>query len=339
MSLVRAVSTLLAFSFCLGTGGAGLAADRTTLKWGHFVPPKAYSARVGYIPWMKKVERASKGRIKFQMFFGGSISRSPRKQYELTVNGVQDATSILPSYTAALFPDFTMFALPYLFDSAVESSIAGWRLYKQGLLGGLDKVYPVAIFTNGNSALHFTSEIETAADIKGMKIRAAGPEEAKMIKLLGGTPVGMSITQVAQSLNRGVIQGTMNGWSALRPFRITSLIKTHYEEPLGTRSFVLMLNKKSFEKLPRQDQQVIRDNSGEAESRRLGKMGDDQAASARKAATADPKRAVIRYSRDQLRQRAKMYQSFHDAWIKKHKDGARKYKAMQKILTEIRAGT
>jgi TRAP-type C4-dicarboxylate transport system substrate-binding protein len=339
MKRIHAISVALVVPLCLGIGGGKSATAETTLKFGHFVPPKAYSARIGYFPWAKRVEKASQGRIKFQLFFGGAISRSPRKQYELLVNGVQDVTAILPSYTSALFPDFTIFALPYLFEGAVESSIAGWRLFDKGLLGGLDKVHTAAIFTNGNSALHFSRAIKSAADIKGFKIRTAGPQESDMIKLLGGAPVGMSITQVAESLNRGVIQGSMNGWSALRPFRIAPLIKTHYEEPLGTRSFVLMISKKAFDKMPRQDQQVIRDHSGEATSRRLGKMGDDEAARARKAAIADPKRTVVSYSRAELKKRAPLFQRYHDAWIKEHKDGRRKYDAMQKIMSDIRAGS
>lgn len=339
MRYTHATLGVLALSVCHSITGINSAAAETKLIWGHFVPPQSYTARLGYVPWMKRVEKASHGRIKFQMYFGGAISRSPRKQYELLINGMQDATSILPSYTAALFPDFTMFALPYLFNSAAESSVAGWRLYKKGMLGGLEKVFTVAIFTNGNSALHFSRKIKSAEGIKGLKIRVAGPEESEMVKILGGAPVGMSITQVAESLNRGVIQGTMNGWSALKPFRITPLIKTHYEEPLGTRSFVLMLSMKAFNKLPKQDQQVIRDNSGEKESKRMGQLGDDEAAAARKAAIADPARTVISYTPAQLEQRAKMFRHFRDAWIKNHKDGARKYEAMQKILSDIRAGS
>lgn len=318
----------------------GVAADATTIKFGSFVPPKSGAVRTEYIPWLEAIERDAEGALEFQTFWGGALSRSPRKQYELMINGIQDGSLILPSYTQKLFPDFSLFALPGLFRDATEGSIAQWRMYEQGLIGGLDKVYVAAVFNNGNSALHFSEPIRSAADIMGLKIRAAGPGEAAVIKALGGVPVGMSITQVAESLNRGVIQGTLNGWNANKTFRFDPLIRSDYDEPLGVRSFFLGFTKKVHDRLPAKAKRAIEKNSGLVMSRRMGRFFARNNEELRRKAMADPQRNVISHTAAEREERFRaVFKPFHDRWIETHEDGERKYKALQKILAELRKST
>jgi TRAP-type C4-dicarboxylate transport system substrate-binding protein len=333
---------LLAFVLIVGlifvTGSA--LAQTATIKIGSHTPPKSGHISKGVAPWCRAVEKDSGGTLKFKEFWGGQLTRSPRKQYELLMNGIQDATIVLPSYTQELFPDFTLFSLPYLFRNAREGSIVQWRMYEMGFLRGLDDVYVAAVYNNGNSLLHFSKKVNTADDIKGKKIRAAGPEEAAVIKAMGGIPVGMSITQVAESLNRGVIQGSLSGWSAARSFRFLPLVKTHYEEPLGVRSFFLGINKKVYDKLPEKAKQAIKKNSGLVLSRRIGgDLFDAEIKALRQGAVDDPKRNIVTVSEaDGEKRFATLFKPFHDEWIKNTPDGQKKYDALMKILAEVRQG-
>ncbi len=314
------------------------AGAETTLKFGTFVPPRAVVA-MGAVHWMDAVEKDTAGRITFKRFFGGALSRSPRKQYELMKNGIQDATVILPSYTAKLFPDFALLELPYLFRSPEEASVAGWRFYKTGLMRGMDDIHVVSVFSNGNSAMHFSRVIASAKDIKGLKIRAPGPAEAAVIKLMGAVPVGMSITQVAESLNRGVIQGSLNGWSALRPFRITPLIKSHYNEPFGVRMFFTAIRKSVYNALSNKDRQVITKHGGEGYARFMTRRWQVDIEADMRKAKADPKRTVIGYSDAELEKRAAIFQPLHESWIKKAPGGAEKYNALMRILKQMRGSS
>ena len=69
-----------------------------------------------------------------------------------------------------------------------------------------------------------------------------------MVKELGSVPVGTGTPQV--SLNRGVIQGALTGWSAINTFRITPSIKSHLDLPMGVRSFFIAVRKRIYDKLP-----------------------------------------------------------------------------------------
>jgi len=315
-------------------------AQPVTLKIGNHTPQKSSHIRVGILPWVRAVEKDSGGTLKFQEFWGGQLSRSPAKQYELLMNGIQDVTIVLPSYTQELFPDFSLFSLPYLFRSAEEASIAMWRFYEKGLLRGMDKVYVASVYSNGNSLLHFSKKVETAADIKGLKIRASGPEEAAVIKAISGVPVAMSITQIAESLNRGVIQGALSGWSPARSFRYLPLIKTHWVEPLGVRSFFLGINKKVYDGLPEKAKRAIDKNSGLALSRRVGGVAfGEEIKVLREQAKEDPKRNMIIISGAEGEKRYNtLFKSFHEEWIKTTPDGKQKYDTLIDIIADIRKG-
>ena len=335
MSIRTAFRTLAASAAFVALAGGALAAEPAVVKIGSFTPPKAAFLNDITIPWLRKIEKDSNGTVKFQEFWGGQLIRAPSKQYEGMLNGIQDMTQVLPSYTQALFPDFSILSLPFMFRrvGALEGSLAAWKMYERGMLSGLDKVHVMVVYVNDNSGLHFNREIKSLDEIKGLKIRAAGPEEADVIEALGGVPVSMGTPQIAESMHRGVIEGTLTGWSALTMFRITPLIKTHIELPLGSRSFFMAMNKEVYDKLPGQAKQAIEKNSGLELARRFGAYYQVDGEELRKP---HPDRTILDFSDKELDEIAKRFQPFHEQWIKEHEDGAKKYKAMQEILAELR---
>ncbi len=309
-------------------------AEQAMLRVGSRTPPKSFTVKKGYAPWLRQVEKDSNGTLKFQEFWGGSIERSLKKQYEAMMAGLQDAGPIIPSYTAALFPDFSLLALPFMFNSAVEGSEAAWRFYKTGLLRGLDDVYVAAVFTNDNGGLHFRDKLTSIDQVKGAKIRAAGPTEAKAIRAVGGSPVSMGMGQVTGALNRGVIKGLLSGYSALRTFRVEPLLKSHVDLPMGVRVFFFGINKKKYDALPPAAKAAIDKNSGLSFSRH---MGEQNAASSKIARANAKKKSFIAPKGAELEAMRKRFKGIHDDWIKATPDGQKKYDALQKILAEIRA--
>lgn len=338
MQKLSVVSVIAAGAGLLFAASAG-PAQSAELKVGTFASAKSFTVKDMYIPWIAKVEKEAAGALTFKQFWGGALIRSPRKQYEGLLNGIQDASPLLPSYTDKLFPDFSFNALPFLFHDGEEASSVGWKMYEAGHLRGLEKVYVAGIWTNDNGGMHFNKKLNAISEIEGLKMRAAGPAEAAVIKVMGGVPVGMGITQVAQSLHRGVIQGTFNGWSALKSFRITPLIITHMDAPFGVRGFFFGIKKTKFDGLPAKAKSVIRANSGIKTSRMWGRMNENRGLRFRKQAGADAKRNVLSVPGAQTAAFAKKFQFLHDEWIKGRPDGANKYMAVKKFIADYRKGS
>lgn len=312
---------------------ASVEAQQTVIRIGSRTPPKSGTVKDGFVPWLRQVEKDANGALKFQEFWGGVLERSLKKQYEALQTGLYDAAQVLPSYTASQFPDFTLFALPFLFNSPQEGSEAAWRFYKTGMMRGMDKLHIFTVYINDNGGLHFRDKLKSIADIKGLKIRAAGPQEAKTIRIFGGAPVSMGMGQVTGALNRGVIKGLLSGYSAVRTFRVGPLIKTHVDLPLGVRSFLLLMMKEKYDKLPAPVKAALDKNSGLKLSQRLGQVQWDIAKKVRAEAA---KKNFIAPKGTQLAGLRKRFQTLHDDWIKNTPDGQKKYDALQKILADIR---
>ena len=218
---------------------------------------------------------------------------------------------------------------------SAEAAVAIWKMYEQGHLGGLEKVHVFAVYTNDNSGIHLNRKISSLAEIKGSKFRVPGKAEADVVKKLGGTPVGMSIRQVAESLNRGVIQGALAGWSALGTFRITPLIKTHIDIPLGVRTFILAMRKDVYNQLGSKARDALARHGGLKLSTAMGKYYEADGRNLR----ADPgERTVVRLTqKDHDRLYNDIFKAYHTEWIAKNKDGKKKYSALQAILKDLRA--
>ncbi len=315
------------------------AANPVTVKIGSFTPPTAAYLKDIIIPFLRAAEKDSAGGLQFKEFWGGALIRSPRKQWEGVLNKIQDASQVLPAYTPKLFPDFTIFALPYMFQGtgSAEASVAIWKMYQQGLLGGLEKAEVLAVYTNDNSGIHLNRKITSLDGIKGLKFRVPGKAEADVVKKLGGTPVGMSIRQVAESLNRGVIQGALAGWSALGTFRITPLIKTHIDLPLGVRTFIIVMHRDVYKQLSQKSKDALARHGGLTLTRAMGNYYENDGRNLR----TDPgERTIVRPSKEENEKLFnQIFKAYHDQWIANQEDGRKKYDALQKILKDIRSAS
>ena len=107
----------------MGFAGTANAAG-LTIKIGTFVPAKSVGVSKVIKPWMEAVSKDVGAELDLRGYWGGSLGRSPFKQYELVKNGVADITWVLPGYTAGQFPQLHVFELPFMAKTGNESSVA-----------------------------------------------------------------------------------------------------------------------------------------------------------------------------------------------------------------------
>jgi TRAP-type C4-dicarboxylate transport system substrate-binding protein len=313
-------------------------ADATTLRIICFLPARSVSVSKYFIPWMKSVEEASGGTLKMQGYWGGSLGRNPRKQFDLVRDGIADIGLVLPGYTPGKFPDFGVLELPYLARSAEESSVALWRLFEMKLLRGLDTTKTIGFFSTEPNMVHTKKPMKSLADLKGMKIRGAGPVYASTIKHFGAVPIGMPVTQLTESISRGVVDGTLLGWGGALIFRLSGVTGYHYVAPLGTTPALISMNKGKWNSLPAKAKAAIDKFGGEYTAHLGGRGFDNFSRRAAGIIKKKGKRSIVVASAAEIAQQAAAAKPVHDAWIAKTKDGAKKYAALIQILKDIRAG-
>jgi TRAP-type C4-dicarboxylate transport system substrate-binding protein len=92
---------------------------------------------------------------------------------------------------------------------------------------------------------------------------------------LGAVPVYTETSQIADSLNKGTIDGALLAWEALESFQVTARYATDWGGNVTT--FALVMNPATYDKLPGDLKALIDETTGPAGAREIGRMADHAA--------------------------------------------------------------
>lgn len=313
-------------------------AQEVTLKLSAFIPAKAATYSEVIKPWVDAINAEGKGIVRIDTFPGGALGGNPGLQPKMVLDGVADIAFVVQAYSPGRFPDDEVMELPDMVKNSTESSLAMYRLYKRNLLRGYDEFYVALLGTTGPYAIHAKKPINTLADIKGLKLRAGGPVASATIRALGAVPVGMPITEVAENVSRGVIDGTAGNWEVMYSFRIIETANHHYMAWMGTVPIALLMNRKVYDGLSAKAKAIIDKNSGEVMSRRYGGSQDRIHVIKDKETRTNPNHTVVDPSDADLAQWKAIMASVISNWVKENPKGQVLYSGLRDELSTIRAG-
>ena len=314
-------------------------AQAPELKFASFPPPPGALNQDVLGPWVKEVNEALKGSASVRLFAGGTLGRDPVQQFKLMRDRVADIAYVVMGYTPGEFPDSTIFELPFLIENSLEGSLAHWRMVERGLLRGYDKAKFLGAFSIPPQSLHTTFKLARIEDLKGQKIRSAGPYQSAAIELLGGTAVsGIPVSGAAEALSRGVVQGVLSDWNGMVAFRIGDAAKNHYEVPFGTAAAGVFMNLEAYNALPAQARVVIDKHSGAALSRLHGVEFDKRYRENLEKTKPQKDHSFVFPSSAEREAIKHRLQPITDRWIEENPEGRKRYDAMTAVLEDIRKG-
>lgn len=307
------------------------AATPVNLKFGFAAPYNSYVNIQGMTPWIKRVEKASDGTLKIKLF--ADTLGTVRNIYDRTLaNVAQISFGIFGPY-AAQFPRTQVADLPFLSDNAEISSVALWRLYAKGVLAPeYRNIKALALFNFPAAVLNTNKPVKTLRDIQGMKLVVSSRLSAEVAVALGASPVTLTPPETYQGLSRGVAQGSIISWTAVKTFKLAEVTKDHLETPLGEAPAFVFMNKSAYASLPPKAKHAIDEYSGESFSKILG--ANNRAASMNESnkVAATPGQSVTKLSPAQYKLWKSRIQPVIDAWVKHAPDGA---KVLAAYRTEI----
>ena len=265
----------------LAIGAVPAAAE--TLRFSSFEPPVAHVTKEILTPWAQDVSAASDGELTIEMFAGGSLGRNPAQQLQLVEDGVADIAWVIPGYSPGRFQESTVAELPFLIPNSTSGSTAMWSMYEQGLFkGDFDKLKMLGIFVSYPNSVASTKLVVEPADMAGLKFRAPGPVMLSAVEALGAVPIGgITGPTVAESISRGLIDGTFTQWGAIETFRMGDVISHFNTAPLGATPMLVVMNRAKYESLSDKAKAAIDKFSGAAFSERFGPSFDGNIAEAR----------------------------------------------------------
>jgi TRAP-type C4-dicarboxylate transport system substrate-binding protein len=276
----RSRITAAALVSALAVMPAPAVAQTVTLKLSHFVPPVAPPHATFLAPWAEKVEKASGGRLKIQIYPSMQLGGTPPQLIDQIKDGVVDIGWTLPGYTAGRFPRSEIIEVPFLHTNALGTTLALQDYYEKYLRDEYKDYHVLLLHVHGGTLVHANKPILKLEDYRGLKIRTANRAGSVYLRAVGATAVGAPVPEVPQMLSKGVIDGALLPYEIARPLKVHELVKYHSElagpQPrLGTSMFLFAMNKKKYESLPPDLRKVIDDHSGRHIAAWAGQNWDD----------------------------------------------------------------
>ena len=307
-------------------------------KFSVFTPDKEQTFITTMKPFAEAVNKESGGTCEIDLFPNGALGRSPVQQAQMVLDGVADIAWVIASYTPGRFQENEVLELPGLFTNLVEGTQVFTRLVTSGQLKGYDDFFPIGLFATAPYSIHTRFPVTSAADLKGKKIRTAGAIEGAAIKALGAVPVGLPVTEIAEAVGRGTIDGTSSHPSPLFDFGIDRVTNNHFFTRLGIVPLAILMNRKKFEGAPKQCQDAIRKYSGACTAARFNEGIGSYNDSLVKKLQADPKRKVVMPSAAEIDAMSKTMKPVVDEWLAKSPRNQELYKMVEAELVKVRAG-
>lgn len=186
----------------------------------------------------------TKGSVVVEYYPDGQLG-GERELIEMVQTGVINFTKISASALESFSSIYSIFGLPYLFDSeahfykVMDSDIMEDFYNSTEKLGFIGLTY----YDSGQRSFYTKDRpINSIKDLHGLKIRVMQSETAiEMIKLMGGSPVPMSSSEVYTTLQQGIIDGSENNEFALTDARHGEVVKYYsYDEHTRVPDIVIM---------------------------------------------------------------------------------------------------
>jgi TRAP-type C4-dicarboxylate transport system substrate-binding protein len=257
------------------------AQDVTTLRVHQMLPAQATIPSKAIDPWTKRVEEASGGRLKFELYPAMQLGGAPPDLYDQAKDGVVDLIWTVLGYTPGRFPKSEVFELPFMVTTGEATSVAFQKYVEANSMDEFAGVKLLAVHTHGPGLFHTKDPVTKLEDLQGMKIRGGSRIINDLLTRLGAEPVGLPVPQVPEALSTGVITGTTIPWEVTPSLKIAELVKNHTgfsgNHGLYTQTFGFTMNLDRYNGLADDLKAIIDQNTGVEVARAFGKamdMGD-----------------------------------------------------------------
>jgi TRAP-type transport system periplasmic protein len=240
---------VILFVGCL-VGAKFLAAENViTLKFAHFVPATTNEGKL-IQEWADEVGKRTSGRVKIRVYPGATLMPA-QQTYDGITKEVADIGYGIFAYHRGRFPLTEVIDLPLGYrDPHVPSRMIN-EYHKKFRPKELEDVKVLFLEAHGRDIISTKKPVSKLSDLRGMKLRATGLS-AKIVTALGGSAVGLPITDTYDAMSKGVIEGLVLDWGGLLNWRFGDVIKYHIESPgsASTVAFYTVFNKDKWNSLP-----------------------------------------------------------------------------------------
>lgn len=264
--------------------------------------------------WADEVEARTGGKVAIETFPGGTLLDA-RSILRGVARGQADIGCVSMSYHPGSFPFFDVFGLPLGFSNARDAGEAAFAMYLKHQPRELAPYKVLLMFACAPSQIMSTQPVSTLDDLKGLPLRASG-SLSDVIETLGGQASSMPMSETPEALQKGMVKGVFSSWDTLKDLNYAESCRYGLEIDSSVYPFVVVMNKKAWERLP-DDVKAVFDGYAMEHCRFTGDYVDDWGRQALKWAEETYNFKLAKLSGEEKARAAEQCAPLLEAWKKK----------------------
>ena len=213
------------------------------------------------------LKKATAGQLEINVHSNGSLIKHPDMLRAVSTGQVNIAEFLLGQFGNEE-PVFNADNVPFLaagYDNA-------WKLYQaqkttleKKLEGrGLRLLFSVAWPGQG---IYAKNALKSVDDLKGIKFRTYSPLTARLAELLGASPTVIQVPEVPQAFATGTISAMITSSATGSSTKAWEFVKNYYMTNAMHPKNVVVVNERSFQRLPEAQKTALADAAAAAEKR------------------------------------------------------------------------
>jgi TRAP-type C4-dicarboxylate transport system substrate-binding protein len=258
MSMITFARVLAGIAISAIASGAMAA---TVLRASHQFPGGKGDVRDEMVQIIARDAKAAGVDLEVQVYPGASLFK-PNEQWNALVNGQLDISSFPLDYASGKERAFGATLMPGLVRSHDRAAKLNDSKFMKEIRAKIEKAGVIVLSDAwlAGAVASKKSCIRTPADIKGQKLRSAGPTFAAMWQAAGASIVSIPSNEVYNALQTGVADATDTSSGSFVSFRLYEQVKCLTAPGDNALWFMyepVLMSKKSFDRLNKQQQDVL----------------------------------------------------------------------------------
>ena len=237
-------------------------ASAVTLRAAHQFPGGKGDVRDEMVQIIAREAKAANVDLEIQVYPGASLFK-PNDQWNAMVNGQLDITALPLDYASGKVRAFSATLMPGLVRNHGRAARLNNSPFMKSIKAEIEKAGAMVLADAWLAGAVASKKncIRKPDDIKGQKIRSAGPTFAAMWQAAGASIVSVPSNEVYNALQTGVADATDTSAGSFVSFRIYEQVKCITAPGDNALWFMyepVLISKKSFDRLNKKQQDVLR---------------------------------------------------------------------------------
>src|ERR687896_321862 len=217
--------------------------------------------------FVEDVKKATGGKLEINVHSNGSLIKHPDMLRAVSTGQVNIAEFLLGQFGNEE-PVFNADNVPFLaagYEAAQKLYQAQKPVLEKKLQGrGLHLLYSVAWPGQG---IYTREPLKSVGDLKGTKFRTYSPMTARLAELLGAAPTVIQVPEVPQMFATGAVQAMITSSATGTSTKAWEFVKNYYNTSAFHPKNVVVVNQRSWARLPKDQQEALTKAAATAEKR------------------------------------------------------------------------